>query len=105
MQLRAPAAGLDEHQPAARDGQRPNQLSLFNDGQYWPAGSIDLSAPQRVRFTVDVNGPNFLQRLSGYDGKAFLGELTARPAVPERTVPLKAACGSWVDYYSGGRQP
>jgi hypothetical protein len=95
----------EQELPAALDGQRPNQLTLFNDGQYWPAGSINLPAPARLRFTVDVDGPNFLQRLSGYDGKAFLGELTARPAVPDKTVPLKAACGSWVDYYSGGRQP
>jgi hypothetical protein len=105
IRLRAPAAGLDEHLPAALDGQRPNQLSLFNDGQYWPAGSIDLSAPARLRFTVDVNGPNTLQRLTGYDGKAFLGELTARPIGPERRTSLKGACGSWVDAYTGGRQP
>jgi hypothetical protein len=105
IQLRAPSAGLDERLPAALDGQRPNQLSLFNDGQYWPAGSIDLSAPARVRFTVSVDDPNTLQRLSGYDGKAFLGELTARRVAAERRVPLAQACGSWVDFYSGGRQP
>jgi hypothetical protein len=91
--------------PAALDGQRPNQLSLFNDGQYWPAGSINLPAATRLRFTITVDDPNTLQRLSGYGGEAFLGELTARPVGPERTVPLKAACGHWVDYYSGGRQP
>jgi hypothetical protein len=105
IQLRAQGARLDEHLPAAIDGQRPNQLTLYNDGQYWPAGSIDLSAPARVRFTVDVNGPNALQRLTGYAGKAFLGQLTARPVGPERRVPLKQACGAWVDYYSGGRLP
>jgi hypothetical protein len=58
-----------------------------------------------VRFTVSVDDPNTLQNLSGYSGEAFLGELTARPVGPERSVSLKAACGSWVDFYSGGRQP
>jgi hypothetical protein len=105
IQLRAQGAGLDQHLPAGLDGQRPNQLSIYNDGQYWPAGSIDLSAPARVRFTVDVNGPNTLQRLTGYAGKAFLGQLTARPVGAEQRVPLKQACGSWVDFYSGGRLP
>jgi hypothetical protein len=104
--LSAPAAHLDQRLPAALDGQRPNQLSLFNDGQYWPAGSIHLGEAQRLRFNFEVDEPNTLQRLTGYDGKAFVGELTARPAgAPERRVALKDACGSWVDFYSGGRQP
>ncbi len=105
IQLRAQSAGLDEHLPAALDGQRPNQLSLFNDGQYWPAGTVDLSSPAKLRFTVDVNGPNALQRLTGFAGKAFLGQLTARQAAPDRRVVLKQACGSWVDFYSGGSLP
>ncbi len=98
-------ATRDGKLPAALDGQRPNQLSLFNDGQYWPAGSVDLPRAARLRFTVSVDDPSTLQRLSGYGGEAFLGELTARPVGPERNVALKKACGSWVDHYSGGRQP
>jgi hypothetical protein len=78
---------------------------LYNDGQYWPAGPLDLSSPARVRFTVAVNDPNALQRLTGYDGSAFLGELTARPVGPEHRATLAQACGSWVDFYSGGRLP
>jgi len=58
-----------------------------------------------LRFTVAVDDPNTLQRLTGYDGTAFLGELTARPVGAERRTPLPQACGSWVDFYSGGRQP
>jgi hypothetical protein len=105
IHLRAPGAGLDERLPAALDGQRPNQLTLFNDGQYWPAGSIELPRATRLRFTVSVDSPDALQRLTSYDGTAFLGELTARQVGPERRVPLVAACGSWVDFYSGGRLP
>ena len=105
LRLQAPAVGLDQELPAASDGQRPNQLSLFNDGQYWPAGSIEVDSSEQVRFTIEVDEPNFLQRLSGYDGEAFVGELTARPVGPERRVALAQACGSWVDFYTGGRQP
>ncbi len=105
IRLRSTGLGLETRLPAALDGQRPNQLSLFNDGQYWPAGPIEVPRDGSYEFTVSVEDPNTLQNLSGYDGKAFLGELTARPTAPERNVALKAACGSWVDFYSGGRQP
>jgi hypothetical protein len=105
IRLRAPAIGLDQELPAAADGQRPNQLTLFNDGQYWPAGAIEVDRDQPAKFTVEVGEGNFLQRLSGYTGEVFLGELTARPVGPERSVALTRACGSWVDFYSGGRQP
>jgi hypothetical protein len=105
IHLKAPGIGFDQRLPAALDGQRPNQISLFNDGQYWPAGPIELNRSATVLFTVEVEDGNWLQRLSGYDGTAFLGELAARPAEPGRRVPLAAACDSWVDFYSGGRQP
>ena len=105
LELRAPATGLRTRLPAALDGQRPNQLSLFNDGQYWPAGSLDLARPARVRFEVAVDEPNALQSVSGYDGKAYLGELAARPVGPERVTDLAGACGSWVDFYSPGNRP
>ena len=105
IHLRSNGLGLDTRLPAALDGQRPNQLSLFNDGQYWPAGPIEVPREGNYEFTVSVDDPNTLQNLSGYSGEAFLGELTARPTAPEKSVALKAACGSWVDFYSGGRQP
>ncbi len=105
IQLRAAAVGLDQRFPAALDGQRPNQLTLINDGQYWPAGTVAIDRPTRVRFTVSVDGPNALQRLTGYDARAAIGELTARPVGPEHRATLARACGSWVDFYSGGRQP
>jgi hypothetical protein len=105
LELRARAIRFSQPLPAALDGQRPNQLTLFNDGQYWPAGSLELSRETPIRFTVSVADPSTLQRLTGYDGKAFLGELTARPVGPERSVALPRACGSWVDFYSGGRLP
>jgi hypothetical protein len=112
IELKVGPRATRQRLPAAADGQRPNQLTLFNDGQYWPAGRVDVGGrpgrgdpPTRVPVTVEVDEPNWLQRVTGYDGKAFLGEVTARPVGPQRTVPLQEACGSWVDYYTGGRLP
>jgi hypothetical protein len=103
--LRAPAAGFAEPLPAALDGQRPNQLTLFNDGQFWPVGSVSLSRPTRLRFTFSTDGKSTVQRLTGYDGKAYLGELAATREPPVHAVTLPGACGSWVDFYSASESP
>jgi hypothetical protein len=97
------APGLREPLKAALDGQRPNTISLANDGQFWPAGEVDGGG--ELRFTVTTAEPSTLQRLSGYDGKAYLGELVAVPAQPHRTVPLARACGQWIDWYESPAAP
>jgi len=98
------APGLDLALPAALDGQRPNTISLANQGQFWPAGAI-RSDGGPVRFTVSAAEPTTLQRLSGYTGKANLGELVAVPARPQRTAPLGQACGRWLDWYEADESP
>jgi hypothetical protein len=98
------APGVDQPLPAALDGQRPNTISLANAGQFWPAGTIrSTGAP--VRFTVTADGPNTLQRLTGYTGKASLGELVAVPRRRHRIVPLAKACGGWMDWYEAAESP
>ncbi|HEY7257379.1 MAG TPA: hypothetical protein VH476_11940 [Solirubrobacterales bacterium] len=92
------APGFHHSLEPALDGQRPNTISLANDGQFWPAGEID-SDGGRVRFTVAAADPSTLQRLSGYDGSAHVGNLVAVRAGGERTVPLSAACDRWIDWY------
>jgi len=96
--------GLRQPLPAALDGQRPNTISLANQGQFWPAGEIHSSG-EPVRFTVKAAKPSTLQRLSGYSGKANLGELVAVPAKPHRIVPLSKACGGWIDWYESEEVP
>ncbi|MFL5900142.1 MAG: hypothetical protein ACJ75S_02970 [Solirubrobacterales bacterium] len=98
------APGL--HQPlfAALDGQRPNTISLANDGQFWPAGEIS-SDGDPIRFTVTASDPSTLQRLTGYTGKATLGELVATPDRPHRIVPLSKSCNGWVDWYEAAEAP
>jgi hypothetical protein len=98
------APGLRQQLPAALDGQRPNTISLANDGQFWPAGKI-ASNGSPIRFTVTAADPSTLQRLTGYTGKATLGELVATPDRPHRIVPLSKACNGWVDWYEGEEAP
>jgi hypothetical protein len=102
--LRLSAPGLDVSLPAALDGQRPNTISLANEGQFWSAGSI-RSRGGLVHFTISATEPSTLQRITGYTGKANLGELVAVPARPHRIVQLAKACGGWVDWYEADEAP
>jgi len=96
--------GFREPLQAALDGQRPNTISLANNGQFWPAGRFQ-SKGGPARFTVSTPDASALQSLSGYDGKAYIGELVAVPAQPHRIVPLSRACDSWLDWYESSAAP
>ena len=104
VDLTLSAPGFREELKAALDGQRPNTISLGNNGQYWPAGRFE-SEGGKVRFTVETAEANTLQSLSGYDGKAYIGVLVAVPAEPHRTVPLAQACDGWIDWYEADEAP
>jgi hypothetical protein len=98
------APGFRRELKPALDGQRPNTISLENDGQFWPAGTF-RSEGGGVRFTVAAAEPNLLQRISGYDDKAFVGDLVAVRAKPRRAVALSEACGRWIDHYESEAAP
>jgi hypothetical protein len=98
------APDLHRALPAALDGQRPNTISLANEGQFWPAGEIDSNG-KPIRFTISAEDPSTLQSLTGYTGKANLGELVAVQAKPHRIVALSAACDSWIDWYESAEAP
>jgi len=98
------APGFEEPLKAALDGQRPNTISLGNSGQFWPAGRYESKGGQ-VRFTITTADATWLQSLSGYDSKAYVGELVAVPATPHRTVPLSRACNRWIDWYEAEEAP
>jgi hypothetical protein len=104
FKLTLSAPGFEESLPAALDGQRPNTISLGNNGQYWPAGRY-RSQGTPTRFTLTSADASTLQRLSGYDGKAYVGELVAVPAKPHRMVPLSQACNGWIDWYESPASP
>ncbi len=98
------APGFSARLPAALDGQRPNTISLGNNGQFWPAGRF-RSDGGAVPFTLATAAATGLQQLTGYDGKAYVGELVAVPAKPHRLVPLGGACDGWIDWYSSPAAP
>jgi hypothetical protein len=99
------APGFREPLKAALDGQRPNTISLGNNGQFWPAGSFE-NRGGKTTFTLTAADASTLQDLSGYDGTAYVGELVAVPAAEgHRTVPLSQACGGWIDSYESPAAP
>ncbi len=98
------APGFSEELEAALDGQRPNTISLGNNGQFWPAGRYE-SDGGRVPFTLSTAEATGLQRLAGYDGKAYVGQLVAVPAEPHKVVPLGQACEGWIDWYEAAETP
>jgi hypothetical protein len=98
------APGFRTPLKAALDGQRPNTISLGNNGQFWPAGRY-VSAGGKVEFTLAAADASALQSLSGYNGKAYIGELVAVPAGPHTLVPLAAACNGWIDWYESPAAP
>lgn len=104
LELTVSAPGFRQRLKPALDGQRPNTISLANNGQYWPAGRFRSDGGES-RFTIAVAEPSRLQRLTGYDGKAYVGNLVAVPAEPHRTVPLSRACGEWIDWYRSPAAP
>ncbi len=98
------APGFSEPLVAALDGQRPNTISLENNGQFWPAGRY-RSNGRPTKFTIQTADASTLQSLTGYDGKAYIGELVAVPAKPHRIVPLRKACNAWIDWYESSQYP
>jgi hypothetical protein len=98
------APGFSEGLKAALDGQRPNTISLGNNGQFWPAGRY-RSKGDFAKFTLTTADAGTLQSLSGYDGKAYIGELVAVPVGPHRIVPLSQACNGWIDWYESPQAP
>jgi hypothetical protein len=98
------APGFHQELKAALDGQRPNTISLANDGQFWPAGTY-ANQGGKVRFTLAAAEPSFLQRLTDYDDVAYVGNLVAVRAGKRRIVPLRAACNQWLDWYEAEAAP
>ena len=104
LELTLSAPGFEEHLIPALDGQRPNTISLANNGQFWPAGRFQSDGGP-TEFTVAAAEPSALQELTGWDGKAYVGELVAVPAEPHREVALSEACDSWIDSYESTESP
>jgi hypothetical protein len=89
--------GLHEEIPASLDG-----MFAFapGGGPFWPAEGIEVNQREPVSITVRQQPLDWVQDLLGVERTTWLGELAAtRPGEPKQ-IPLREACGRYVDWYS-----
>ena len=83
------------------DAELRTNLLFRGPSPYYPVGSLDVKRAGNVVFNVDVADPPLVGRLLHTESKAYLSGLAATRADPARqTVPLKQACGRYVDWYA-----
>ncbi len=79
--------------PPSLDGM---YISAAGRGAFWPAGEVE-DPPSSVTVTVRALEPDGLEGALGDERRVWLGDLAASPiAVPE-AIPIRAACGEYVD--------
>ena len=67
-----------------------------------PANSTATAARSN---SIQAAAADWFQSLTGWDAKAYIGEIVATKAEPHREVPLAQACGGWIDWYEGPQSP
>jgi hypothetical protein len=72
-----------------------------DQGPFWPLGTV-VSPGGPVEVTVRAGGLSSLQKLLGVDQSADVGNITAARPEDAREIPLRQACGQYVDHYSVG---
>jgi hypothetical protein len=93
------APGYRRHFDGSINGQRLSNMDTGSNGQFWPAGVIEVTEPGPVTFTVKADEPTFLQKLTGYSRKTKLGRIIATRAAPRDRVPMSEICDRWVDFF------
>jgi hypothetical protein len=99
-------------QAPGMDATVPANLDYRGSVPYYPVGELTVRRPGVVRFAVGVESPPLAGRLMGTKSEAHLGAIAASPAgsggpIPceaERRMPLRHACGRYVDWYLGSRR-
>ena len=69
------------------------------EGQFWPAGTIEIGRAQRVRVAVRQAERTWLERLLRVERRTWLGAIALTRAGRPRDVALADACGRYVDRY------
>ena len=98
--LTVSARGSEVELPPSLDGM---YLTHKGEGAFWPAGRISVRGGDPVRVTVDAPRPSELQRDLGVERGVWLGTLAATQPGLQR-VPLRDACGRYVDHFITFRQ-
>jgi hypothetical protein len=95
--------GVTVRGPGMRAALPPNLEPL---GSYWYVGRVHVAHTAWVRIIVSSHPLRLLGRILGAfgltraPGDRPLGRLTAtRPSSSDRLIPLKKACGRYVDWY------
>jgi hypothetical protein len=84
-------------------GELPASLEGFylvgaGRGAFWPAGEFRAESGD-VEITVEAAEPSGLQDALGVDRKVWLGRAALSPITDTVTMPLREACGEYVDHY------
>ena len=88
----------------------PANLDYRGSVPYYPAGILRARRPGPLTVRVAVESPPLAGRLLGASSEAHLGAIALSPAgsgpalpgAAERAIPLRAACGRYVDWYARG---
>jgi hypothetical protein len=82
------------------DATLRTNLLFRGPSPYYPVGTLQVRRLGEIAFDVSVDDPPLIGRLLGTESKAYLTGLAATRADPARqAVPLRAACGRYVDWY------
>ena len=82
------------------DATLRTNLLFRGPSPYYPVGTLQVKRPGEVVFDVSVDDPPLVGRILHTESKAYLSGLAATRADPPRqVVPLRQACGRYVDWY------
>jgi hypothetical protein len=103
LQYHSPVA-LEVEGPGITNVELPASLDgMFGfapgEGQFWPAGTIELERRERVGVSIRQAERTWLQRLLRVERRTWLGAIALTPVREARDVPLADACGRYVDRY------
>jgi len=107
------AVSLQYHSPVPLEVEGPGITNLElpasldgmfgfapGEGQFWPAGRIEVGRRGPVRVTVRQAELPWLARVLGVERRTWLGAIALTPVGEAREVPLADACERYVDRYS-----
>jgi hypothetical protein len=98
LDLTVDAPGLHKTLTPTGDG---GVVFRTDQGPFWPLGTV-VSRGGPMQVTVRAGGLSRLQKLLGVDQGADIGNVTAARPEDAREIPLRQACGQYVDHFSVG---